>query len=194
MSTQQRRINQPRVSQLKILFFVAKKSFFCFFVFPKHSQLRFLVHLLNSAFVHPEFITLKIKLKPSAPFFGFPLQNLLSFWGRVGQLPAQLPPAEPSDSLRREDLHDLICVSGGLYLLHLCTASPSLDGCLPLCSSSSWTTASSLPSSPKTSAWCSTRGTLRSPLLVLSGTCLGADTLKLLTGEALNWYPPAALS
>lgn len=32
----------------------------------------------------------------------------------MGQLPAQLAPAKPSHSLWREDLHDPVCISGGL--------------------------------------------------------------------------------
>lgn len=51
----------------------------------------------------------------------------------------------------------------------------------------SWTTASSPPSSLKTSAWCSTPGTLRSPRRVLSGTSLGVGTPKLLTGKPAGW-------
>lgn len=50
----------------------------------------------------------------------------------------------------------------------------------------SWTIASSLLLLPKTSAWCFTPETLRSPLLGPSGTCLGADTPKLLTGIRLQ--------
>lgn len=43
-------------------------------------------------------------------------QDLLSFWGCVGQLSAQLPPAQQSHSLWREDLHDPVCVPGGQSL------------------------------------------------------------------------------
>lgn len=47
----------------------------------------------------------------------------------------------------------------------------------------SWTTASSPPSSLKTSLWCSTPGTPKSLLPVHSGTSLGVATPKLLTGK-----------
>lgn len=48
--------------------------------------------------------------------FYFPSQDLLPLRGGVGQLPAQLPPAEQSHSIRGEDLHDSVCISGGQSL------------------------------------------------------------------------------
>lgn len=48
---------------------------------------------------------------------GFLLQDFLSLWGGVGQLSAQLPSAQSSHSIWREDLHDPVCVSGGQSLL-----------------------------------------------------------------------------
>lgn len=51
------------------------------------------------------------------------------------------------------------------------------------CPLHSLTTASSLLSLPKTSAWSSTPGMQRSPLPVPSGTSLGVDILKVLTGK-----------
>lgn len=54
---------------------------------------------------------------------------------------------------------------------------------LTVCPFPSLTIASSLLLLPKTSAWSSTPETQRSPLHVPSGTSLGADTPKLLTGE-----------
>ncbi|MEQ2178134.1 hypothetical protein GOODEAATRI_010826, partial [Goodea atripinnis] len=66
-------------------------------------------------------------------------------------------------------LHGVLPASG-------CQLTPTVSSLF------SWTTASSPPSSLKTSAWCSTPGTLRSPLPVLSGTSLEVGTPKLLTG------------
>lgn len=108
----------------------------------------------------------------------------------MGQLAAQLPPSEQSDSVRGEDLHDSVCVPGGQSSL----PSTALNSAflqrlkhvdmLTLCLFfRSWTTASSLPSSPKTSAWSSTPETPRSHHLAPSGTCLGADTPRLQTGR-----------
>lgn len=184
-------VNHPWTCHLKFLVFIfgIKKPFF---VFLKHSQLRFPKFNVCPARVHNHF---EDKIETICSFLWFSTLEPSIVLRPCGTAPCIIPSCW-TEWLLMGRRSSWPC----LHIWRSVFAPPvyriDLSACLLtfvpfLCS---WTTASSLPSSLKTSVWCSTRETLRSPLLVLSGTCLGADTLKLLTGKALNGWSLAASS
>lgn len=138
-------------------------------------------------------------------FYCFFSQNLLPVRVSVGQLHAQLSASEPSHSIRGEDLHHPLCVSGGRHL-HFKSGNPtpysfnSID-CFLNVVSDRWRTALSRRWSPKISAWCFTPVTPSCQLLAPSGICSApavsapqrgttwcTGTRHLLTSNYLTFY------